>query len=297
MMKTTKNAGSRPGLARLALPGSLFGIAAIAAASLSALPPAALAAAPGALAVPSAAGVPLPAAVQQPRAAAPRGGAAQPAIGVQLVAVTSAQIGAPMSGKLIQFALHDGDRFKKDDVLAEFQCDQQRANLLHASAEAAKRRSMLVTQQQLKELGTYSTLDYKVAGSELQAANADYALASATVALCTVKAPFSGRVSSAAAHNFQFVGVGTPLLEILDDSALETQMIAPSSTLAWLKPGMTFDVKIRETGKTYSAAVTGFSGRVDPVTQSIKVYGKISSPDAALLPGMSGEASLEQPAG
>jgi membrane fusion protein, multidrug efflux system len=72
-------------------------------------------------------------------------------------------------------------------------------------------------------------------------------------------------------------------------------LIAPSRWLAWLKPGMPFKVDIHETEKTYSAQVMRLSGRVDPVSQTIKVFGEIRGDAPELMAGMSGRAVIPPP--
>src|ERR1700754_2951455 len=77
-------------------------------------------------------------------------------IRVQVVAETSATIGAPMSGRLVQFPLHDGERFKQGDVLAKFFCAEKEGTLAHARALLAGRREVFASKQQLHNLGTSS---------------------------------------------------------------------------------------------------------------------------------------------
>jgi membrane fusion protein, multidrug efflux system len=74
-------------------------------------------------------------------------------------------------------------------------------------------------------------------------------------------------------------------------------LIAPSRWLAWLKPGMPFKVDIHETEKTYSAQVMRLSGRVDPVSQTIKVIGEITQTAPELMAGMSGRVVITPPNG
>ncbi|CAK0764628.1 hypothetical protein WCLP8_3730004 [uncultured Gammaproteobacteria bacterium] len=59
------------------------------------------------------------------------------------------------------------------------------------------------------------------------------------------------------AREHQYVQAGQPLLEILDDSVLEVEFIAPSSWLAWLKAGASFKVTVEETGKPIRPASRG----------------------------------------
>jgi membrane fusion protein (multidrug efflux system) len=41
--------------------------------------------------------------------------------------------------------------------------------------------------------------------------------------------------------------------------------------------------------------ITRLSGRVDPVSQSIRVFGEITDPSADLIAGMSGRATIAPP--
>jgi RND family efflux transporter MFP subunit len=213
-------------------------------------------------------------------------------VGVQVVARTTAQIGAPMAGQLVEFPLVDGETFKEGQLLGRFNCAQQEAGAARARAEVDKRRDMLATQQSLKALNAYSKADFRVAQNDVAVAQADLAVAQTAVANCVVKAPFSGRVANVAVHNFQFVQMGAPLMDILDDHDLELEMIVPSKWLAWLKTGSPLRVRIGETKGSYDARITRFSGRVDAASQTIKVYGRIEGPEPVLLPGMSGNATL-----
>jgi membrane fusion protein, multidrug efflux system len=218
-------------------------------------------------------------------------------IRVQVVAETSATIGAPMSGRLTQFPLHDGERFKQGDVLAKFFCAEKDGTLAHARALLEGRRQVFASKQKLHSLGTSSEVEFRVAEADAAEAAADVQTAQAATDSCVVIAPFAGRVATVFTHNFQFLATGAPLIEILSDKDLNLELILPSQWLAWLKPGTPFQVTIDETGKTYAAQLTRLSGRVDAVSRSIKVYGHIDQPDDALLPGMSGQARFSPPAG
>ena len=213
---------------------------------------------------------------------------------VQVTAPISAQISASMSGQLETFPFRDGDHFHKGDVLAAFRCGQQKATLAHAHAEYIKRHGLLDVQNKMKALGQWSVSDLRSAAADERAANADLEMASAVVAQCIVEAPFDGRVSNTMVHNYQYLSAGTPMLEILDDTSLELSMIVSSMELRHLEPGTPFKVHILETDATYPATVSRISGKVDPVSKTIKVYGRLTHPAPDLLPGMTGEARFGQ---
>ncbi len=230
-----------------------------------------------------------------PSAATPAD-SAQRDIRVQVVAETSTTIGAPMAGRLKEFPLRDGDRFSRGDVLARFVCGERDGAVARARGLLAAKQRFFESRATLRNLGTGSGVEYGVAAAEVAEAAGELASAQAMVESCVVSAPFTGRVANVEAHNWQFVQLGQPLLDILDDHDLVLEMVVPSRWLSWLVAETPFEVAIDETGATYAAKVARLSGKVDPISRSIKVYGRLTGPQGALLPGMSGRALINPPA-
>ncbi len=212
-------------------------------------------------------------------------------IGVQVTARTTAMISAPMSGQLIEFPANDGDSIKEGQVVARFNCAQQEATQGRAKAELVKRQDILNTQKSLRALNAYSKADFVTAANDVEVAKADLALTQTAVDNCEVKAPFAGRVANVPVRNYQFVQVGAPLLDLVNDQDLELEFIVPSIWLTWLKIGTDARVQVTETGLNYDSRITRISGKVDAASQTIKIYGHIGGGDlSTLLPGMSGVA-------
>jgi membrane fusion protein, multidrug efflux system len=140
-----------------------------------------------------------------------------------------------------------------------------------------------------------SGLELEVSAAEIDKAKADLAVAEATQSKCTVAAPFSGIVVEQKAREAQYTTPGQPLLEILDDRALELEFIVPSAWLRWLKPGFAFSVAVDETGKTHRAHVALLGGKVDPVSESIKITATVDGDVRDLVPGMSGRVLIAPP--
>jgi membrane fusion protein (multidrug efflux system) len=120
-------------------------------------------------------------------------------------------------------------------------------------------------------------------------------VAQALVSKCSIAAPFSGVTVEQKARQFQYATPGQALLDVLDNMNLDVELIAPSRWLAWLKPGYPFQLYVDEIGKSYPTRVQRVSGRVDPVSQSIKVIGEITVPASELMAGMSGKALISPP--
>lgn len=210
----------------------------------------------------------------------------------QVKARFSSLISSEMSGRINLLKIRDGEHFTAGQVLVGFHCSLEEAQLAKAKATLEKKRKTYEVNQKLAKLNSISNLELAVSKTEEDEAQADVRVAVAVLERCTIKAPFSGKVVEVTARAHQSVNDGEPLLEIVNDKDLEIEFIAPSKALPGLKPGRTFNVTLDETKRTYSAEIIRTGGRVDPVSQTIKVYGRITQDSSDLLPGMSGSIEL-----
>jgi len=212
----------------------------------------------------------------------------------QLKARQSTMIASEISARISQLKLHDGERFSAGQVLVGFHCTLEEAQLSKAQATLGKKVKTFEVNQQLETRRSIGALELAVSKAEAEEARADLRIAQAMVDRCSIRAPFSGKVSEAIARPYQSVRPGDPLLEILDDKDLEVEFMASSRAMPNLSPGKHFRVTLDEVAKTYQAEITRVGGKVDPVSQTIKVYGRITDKADELLPGMSG--AIEFPA-
>lgn len=210
----------------------------------------------------------------------------------QIKARQSTLISSEMNARISQLKLRDGDRFTEGQTLVSFHCSLEEAQLNKAKATMEKAVKTYEVKQRLEELHSIGALELAVAKAEEGEAKAEMQVAQAVLSRCVIKAPFSGKVTDVAAKLYQTVKAGDPLLEILDDKDLEIEFMAPSNSLPQLALGRHFQVTLNETNKTYQGEITRLGGKVDPVSQTIKVYGRIIDKAAELLPGMSGAVEL-----
>jgi membrane fusion protein, multidrug efflux system len=210
----------------------------------------------------------------------------------QLKARQSTLISSEMNARINQLKLRDGDRFSEGQTLVSFHCTLEEAQLNKAKATLEKATKTYEVKQRLEELHSIGALELAVAKAEEGEAKAEMQVAQAVLSRCVIKAPFSGKVTDVTAKPYQTVKAGDPLLEILDDKDLEVEFMAPSKALPELAVGRHFQVTLNETNKTYQAEITRLGGKVDPVSQTIKVYGRITDKTAELVSGMSGAVEL-----
>ncbi|MFV3074367.1 efflux RND transporter periplasmic adaptor subunit [Niveispirillum fermenti] len=206
-----------------------------------------------------------------------------------------AVLSAEMGGKILELPFRDGEAFRRGDRLIVFDCAAQRArrDQAAAAAQAAARRREV--SGKLDQLNSISMLELATAESAEAEAKAELALADVMVRRCVIAAPYDGRMAGVEAQRYAFAAEGAPLVAIYDAGAFDVEMIVPSAWIAWLKPGHAFRLKVDETGGVHEAEVTRLSGQVDPVSQSVRVYGRIKGDVMALRPGMSGSVALRPP--
>ncbi len=205
----------------------------------------------------------------------------------------AAEIGAKVSG----IPVGEGGAFRAGQVLVQFDCSLQRAQLEKADAELEGAEQTLKSNLRLEQLNSVGQLELDLSKSAANKARAEVGANKAVLAKCQVAAPFAGRIAEQKVREQQFVQPGQVLLDILDDSVLELEFLVPSVWLRWLKVGSAFDVQIDETRKSYPARFTRIGARVDPVSQSVKVAAAIYGRFPELMAGMSGKVQITPPEG
>src|SRR5690606_26635786 len=123
-----------------------------------------------------------------------------------------------------------------------------------------------------------SVLEVELSRAELTVARAEQDRISAQRAYCKIEAPFAGVVVEKLAEAYQHVTAGTPLLELVDSSELEIEVAVPSTWVDRVTPGAPFEMTLDETGETVHGEFVRNAGRVDPVSQTLRMIGRLVEP-------------------
>ncbi|WP_242390497.1 efflux RND transporter periplasmic adaptor subunit [Pararhodospirillum photometricum] len=209
-----------------------------------------------------------------------------------LVPAREAVLSAEIAGRLVSIPVRPGQRFNKGSVLVEFDCRFYQARLAEGRGKLAAAQARLASNQQLHKLNSIGDLDVAISRAEVQETQAVVEAAALTIERCKLTAPWPGRVVQQHAKTFESVEAGKELLEILDDSSLDLEVIVPSSWLAWLKVGAPLSVSVDETGTNHPARISRLGARVDPVSQSVTIYATLDGSAPDLVAGMSGTATF-----
>jgi RND family efflux transporter MFP subunit len=216
-------------------------------------------------------------------------------IRAQLTPKRYTTLAAEVGAKIQSLPVPEGGAFKAGQTLAQFDCSLQQSQLLKAKATLAATEATLKSTTRLAELNSAGALELEIARTEAAKAAADVSFNTLLIGKCHIAAPFAGRVSEQKVREQQYVQPGQALMEIIDDSTLELEFIAPSSWMASLKVNAPFEIRIDETGRSYPAVVLRTAARVDPVSQSVKFTGVIRGRFPDLVAGMSGRVIVTAP--
>ena len=217
-------------------------------------------------------------------------------IRAQLTPKRFTTLAAEVGAKVQSLPVPEGGAFKAGQTLVQFDCSLQQAQLQKSKAVLAAADATLQSTTRLSELNSAGKLELEIAGTEAAKARADLSYNNILLGKCHIAAPFAGRVSEQKVREQQYVQPGQTLLEIMDDSTLELEFIAPSHWMSFLKVNSPFEIRIDETGKTYPAGIVRTAAKVDPVSQSVKFTAQIRGRFPELVAGMSGRVIVDVPA-
>jgi RND family efflux transporter MFP subunit len=201
-------------------------------------------------------------------------------------------LAAEIPAKVISIQPQEGGVFKQGQTLVAFDCAMYQSQHDKAKASVMATSITLESNQEMIKHAAIGKVELQVSEAEMLKAQAEAKSAATMVSKCKVVAPFDGRVAEQKVREEQFVQTGQALLEVIDDSVLELEFIAPSNWLPTLRRKGVVRVRVDETNKAYSARVARLGARVDPVSQSIKVVAVIEGRPSELMAGMSGRISL-----
>jgi len=211
---------------------------------------------------------------------------------VQLTSFQQTTISSEISAKISSLPMREGASFKTDDILVNFDCSLLTSQRDKAVATAKSAQETYTVNKRLEELGSIGKLELDQSVAKYNETKAELETMSTYVSKCTVRAPFTGRVAKLYTESHQYMTPGKQIMDIVDTEQIEVRLIVPSRWLKWLKIGSTFTVLIEEIGRTYKATVIRINPRVDALSQTVTLTGKIDGDRPELLPGMSGWAGF-----
>lgn len=211
------------------------------------------------------------------------------------VAMRTPTIAAEIAGRVIAMPFRPGETFPESAVLVSLDCGVHRAREARAVAQRDRAGRQLAALQSLDRSGATSRLELSLAQADVAAAEAELRLVQLAVQRCEIRAPFAGTVVERRVQPSEYVVEGQPLIQVLDHADLELEALVPSQLLSWLKPGAEFEVELDEVSGVRQARIVRVAPLIDPISQTVKVYARVTPRDIAIIAGMSGRARFVRP--
>ena len=221
-------------------------------------------------------------------------------------AVNAVTLRSTMSAVVTRIHALEGATVKAGQVLAQLDADDTRARLQQAQQQsnAAKAQVELAKRQRdnnraLVEKGFISSTALVSSDSNYATALANYeaALAAQQIAKrgledAALRAPFSGVVTQRHVKAGERVAVNAPVVDIVDVSQLEVEVLLPIAASSGLKTGQTATLSLESQAQPITAKVARINPSIDAGSRSVRIYLSIPTGKARVGEFATGELTV-----
>ena len=221
-------------------------------------------------------------------------------------AVNAVTLRSTMGAVVTRINALEGATVKSGQVLAQLDADDTRARLQQAQQQsnAAKAQVELAKRQRdnnraLVEKGFISSTALVSSDSNYATALANYeaALAAQQIAKrgledAALRAPFSGVVTQRHVKAGERVAVNAPVVDIVDVSQLEVEVLLPIAASSGLKIGQTATLNLESQPQPITAKVARINPSIDAGSRSVRIYLNIPTGKARVGEFATGELTV-----
>ncbi len=209
-------------------------------------------------------------------------------IRVFLIAKDEATISSEIDGRITSLTLVMGETFKKGDILIKLDAELAEAAKNKAEIQLKASQTNLEAIEDLRSRNDATLVELANAQRDEAIARADSILAKRNLRMCTIKAPFSGRVVSVEKNQFELAKAGEPLMHIIDDNTLLAHFLLPVSKFPITKIGQEISITIPLLHQSFKAHISRISATLDAASDTFEVAADIDNQKNLLRAGMSG---------
>ena len=142
----------------------------------------------------------------------------------------------------------------------------------------------------LNAVGKQATL--KSAAGQLTSAQGKYEGAAAQLSYSEIRTPIHGVVTERPLYPGEMAAAGTPLVTVMDISAVIARAHIAQASAALLKVGDKAEIAVPGMDKPFAAKVTIVSPALDPGSTTVEVWVQAKNPGERLKPGTSVQISM-----
>ena len=145
-----------------------------------------------------------------------------------VVASQKAVLSSELAAKIDNIPVKEMDRFKKGDLLIQFDCSLYEAQKDVVNANANSALIKVESDQQMFQMRTIGKYDLELSKSEYEKAKAELLIAELNLKRCKILAPFDGAVEEIIVNTYETIQPQVELMKIIQTDVLELEMVVSS---------------------------------------------------------------------
>ena len=198
-----------------------------------------------------------------------------------------------VSGHIKSIAFKEGQRIKKGDLLFELSARKETAMVEQAKAEEDLAKQNAERAKQLAGTRAISQQELDQLASQVEVRRASRVLEQEKLADYTLKASIDAVAGPRLVSEGQYVSMGSPLVNLVDDAQMKVRFRIPEKQLALVKLGQEARLKVDAyPSKVFTGKVDLINPDVDVATRTVEVRLIAPNPEFLLKPGMFARVEL-----
>ncbi len=202
-------------------------------------------------------------------------------------AIRSVDLSFNVGGRLVKIYVHDGQRVKKGEKIAQLDDQADLATLKSLQSDYQVKQSKYERLLKIKGYGGISAQVLEQAKADMVSAQAALQKQQVLINQKTLRAPFSGALGSFSYSIGAYLNQGASLVKLVQQAPLKVTYTVPDKVRSQIEIGQSVQViSGAYAGKTFAGIVNFTSPNVNQNSGTLTVQAKIPNDDFLLSPGM-----------
>ncbi|WP_144820585.1 efflux RND transporter periplasmic adaptor subunit [Marinobacter piscensis] len=211
-------------------------------------------------------------------------------------AVNGIEVANEMPGVIEKINFESGDTVKQGDVLVRLNTSIDEAAVRTRRAEAQLAQQEFNRISDLLPKRAVSQSQYDEAKANFDAARARVNEAEAQLNKKIIRAPFDGTLGIRMVDQGQYIGTGTPIVEINMLDPIYVDYTLSEKNLPDVDQGYSVEATVAAVPEqSFEGKVSAINTSVNPETRTVRVRATLANPDNLLRPGMFATIQTRQP--
>lgn len=203
------------------------------------------------------------------------------------------KVGFKLAGKIKRMAFEEGQRIRKNTLLAQLDTTELLAQKEKALESQAKAKRDLERMEKLFRQKIVPESSLQDAQSAYNLSKAELKIVEDALKNSSIKAPFSGRIIKKLAEKGEVVGPGTPIALLAEMDPIVVKVAIPDHLIPKINMGDAALIKVDWNPNThFIGTVHRMESLADPITRTIRLEILVANPHEILKPGLMAQVEI-----